>query len=180
MISLQRRRRRVTARLALIIAAGSRPKLRETDDGQKSMVSLRRERLVSGHRRIVFHRSSHAEDRRRRCGCRGRGSRMVSEKIEAGLALQALALPGGLGLTASSAATRMLTRRTGRKLDSNRSLLVAKARSGGPNPRPTSSSWDHRQKAGAGPAVGEHMERRRSLANLLQSPVGSAFTRASC
>ena len=35
--------------------------------------------------------------------------RMVSEKIEAGLALQALALTGGLGLTASSVATKMLT-----------------------------------------------------------------------
>lgn len=32
--------------------------------------------------------------------------RMVTEKVEAGLALQALALTGGLGLTAPSAATK--------------------------------------------------------------------------
>jgi hypothetical protein len=37
--------------------------------------------------------------------------RMVSEKIEAGLALQALALTGGLGLTAQSAATKLLAHR---------------------------------------------------------------------
>jgi hypothetical protein len=40
--------------------------------------------------------------------------RMVSEKIEAGLALQALALTGGLGLTADGAATRMLTHKCAR------------------------------------------------------------------
>jgi len=45
--------------------------------------------------------------------------RMVSEKIEAGLALQALALTGGLGLTASSAATKMLTHYR-RKVRANR------------------------------------------------------------
>ena len=33
---------------------------------------------------------------------------MVSEKIETGMALQALALTGGFGLTAQSAATKML------------------------------------------------------------------------
>jgi hypothetical protein len=92
----------------LIIATGSRRKRRETVDGQKSMVSLRRERLVSGHRRIVCHRSSHAEDRRGGVAVEVEARRMVSEKIEAGLALQALALTGGLGLTASSAATKML------------------------------------------------------------------------
>jgi len=33
---------------------------------------------------------------------------MISEKIEAGLALQALALTGGLGLTAQRSATKKL------------------------------------------------------------------------
>jgi hypothetical protein len=33
---------------------------------------------------------------------------MINEKIEAGFALQALALTGGLGVTADSAATKMV------------------------------------------------------------------------
>jgi hypothetical protein len=49
--------------------------------------------------------------------------RMVSEKIEAGLALQALVLTGGLGLTASSAATKMLTHYR-RKVRANRRRLA--------------------------------------------------------
>ena len=49
--------------------------------------------------------------------------RMVSEKIETGLALQALALTGGLGLTASSAATKML-RHYRRKVSANRGRLA--------------------------------------------------------
>ena len=49
--------------------------------------------------------------------------RMVSEKIEAGLALQTLALTGGLGLTASSAATKMLTHYR-RKVRANRRRLA--------------------------------------------------------
>jgi hypothetical protein len=49
--------------------------------------------------------------------------RMVSEKIETGLALQALALTGGPGLTASSAATKMLTH-CRRKLGANRRRLA--------------------------------------------------------
>ena len=49
--------------------------------------------------------------------------RMVSEKIETGLALQALALTGGLGLTASSAATKML-RQYRRKVRANRRRLA--------------------------------------------------------
>jgi hypothetical protein len=49
--------------------------------------------------------------------------RMVNEKIETGLALQALALTGGLGLTASSAATKMLTHYR-RKVRANRRRLA--------------------------------------------------------
>jgi hypothetical protein len=49
--------------------------------------------------------------------------RMVSEKIETGLALQALALSGGLGLTAPSAATKMLTHYR-RKVRANRRRLA--------------------------------------------------------
>ena len=49
--------------------------------------------------------------------------RMLSEKIETGLALQALALTGGLGLTASSAATKMLTHYR-RKVRANRRRLA--------------------------------------------------------
>jgi hypothetical protein len=49
--------------------------------------------------------------------------RMVSEKIETGLALQALALTGGLGLTAPSAATKMLTHYR-RKVRANRRRLA--------------------------------------------------------
>ena len=50
------------------------------------------------------------------------GRRMVSEKIEAGLALQVLALTGGLGLTPQSAVTRTLTH-YGRKVRANRRRL---------------------------------------------------------
>jgi hypothetical protein len=49
--------------------------------------------------------------------------RMVSEKIETGLALQALALTGGLGLTAPSAATKILTHYR-RKVRANRRRLA--------------------------------------------------------
>jgi hypothetical protein len=48
--------------------------------------------------------------------------RMVSEKIEAGLALQMLALTGGLGLTPQSAVARTLTH-YGRKVRANRRRL---------------------------------------------------------
>ena len=49
--------------------------------------------------------------------------RMVSEKLEAGLALQALALTGGLGLTAHSAATNTLVHYR-RKVRANRRRLA--------------------------------------------------------
>jgi hypothetical protein len=55
-------------------------------------------------------------------GARGNDQR-VNEKIETGLALQALALTGGLGLTASSAATKMLTHYR-RKVRANRRRLA--------------------------------------------------------
>ena len=42
-------------------------------------------------------------------GAEAEAHRMVSEKIEAGLALHALALTGGLGLTPHSAAAKMLS-----------------------------------------------------------------------
>ena len=48
---------------------------------------------------------------------------MVSEKFETGMALQALALTGGLGLTASSIATKMLTHYR-RKVHANRRRLA--------------------------------------------------------
>jgi hypothetical protein len=49
--------------------------------------------------------------------------RMVSEKIEAGLALHARALTGGLGLTAQSAATKTLAHYR-RKVRANRRRLA--------------------------------------------------------
>ena len=49
--------------------------------------------------------------------------RMVSEKLEAGLALQALVLTGGLGLTAHSAATKTLVHYR-RKVRANRRRLA--------------------------------------------------------
>jgi hypothetical protein len=49
--------------------------------------------------------------------------RMVSEKIEAGLALQALAMTGQLGLTAHSAATKTLAHYR-RKVRANRRRLT--------------------------------------------------------
>jgi len=49
--------------------------------------------------------------------------RMVSEKIETGLALQALSLTIGLGLTAQSAATKMLAHYR-RKVRANRRRLA--------------------------------------------------------
>ena len=49
--------------------------------------------------------------------------RMVSEKLETGLALQALALTGGLGLTAHSAATKTLAHYR-RKVRANRRRLA--------------------------------------------------------
>ena len=48
---------------------------------------------------------------------------MVSEKIEAGLTLQALALTGGLGLTTHSATTRTLAHYR-RKVRANRRRLA--------------------------------------------------------
>ena len=87
------------------------------------MVSFRRERLVSGHRRIVCHRSSHAEVAAGGVAAEVEARRMVSEKIETGLALQALALTGGLGLTGQSAATKMLAHYR-RKVRANRRRLA--------------------------------------------------------
>jgi hypothetical protein len=49
--------------------------------------------------------------------------RMVSEKIEAGLALQALALTGGLGQTSDSAAKKMVAHYR-RKVRANRRRLA--------------------------------------------------------
>jgi hypothetical protein len=49
--------------------------------------------------------------------------RMVSEKIEAGFTLQALAWTGGLGLTADGAATKMLAHYR-RKVRANRRRLA--------------------------------------------------------
>ena len=51
------------------------------------------------------------------------GRQMVSEKIEAGLALQALALTGGLGLTPHSAVTKTLAYYR-RKVRANRRRLA--------------------------------------------------------
>ena len=48
---------------------------------------------------------------------------MVSEKIEAGFTLQALAWTGGLGLTADGAATKMLAHYR-RKVRANRRRLA--------------------------------------------------------
>jgi hypothetical protein len=72
------------------------------------MVSVRHQRLVSGHGSIVGHSL-----RTLKIATGGRAAevearRMVSEKIEAGLAMQTLALTGGLGLTADGAATKMV------------------------------------------------------------------------
>jgi hypothetical protein len=53
---------------------------------------------------------------------RAEAERMVSEKLEAGLALQTLALTGGLGLTAASASARTLTHYR-RKVRANRRRL---------------------------------------------------------
>jgi hypothetical protein len=49
-------------------------------------------------------------------------SRMVSEKVEAGLALQAKAITGGLGSTAHGAAARVITHYR-RKVRANRRRL---------------------------------------------------------
>jgi hypothetical protein len=50
---------------------------------------------------------------------------MVTEKIEAGLALQALAMTGGLGLNANNGATKMLAHYR-RKVRANRRRLAKK------------------------------------------------------
>jgi hypothetical protein len=50
-------------------------------------------------------------------------SRMVNEKIEAGLALQAKAISGGLGLTTYGAASRVITHYR-RKVKANRRRLL--------------------------------------------------------
>lgn len=49
--------------------------------------------------------------------------RMVSEKVKAGLALQSLALTGGLGLTPASASARTLAHYR-RKVSANRRRLM--------------------------------------------------------
>jgi hypothetical protein len=54
-------------------------------------------------------------------------SRMVNEKIEAGLALQAKAMTGGLGLTAHGAASRVITHYR-RKVKANRRRLIGPRR----------------------------------------------------
>jgi hypothetical protein len=55
-------------------------------------------------------------------GGRAEAERMVSEKIEAGIALQALALTGGLGGTPASASARTLAHYR-RKVNANRRRL---------------------------------------------------------
>jgi hypothetical protein len=79
--------------------------------------------MVSAHRRFVCHRFSHAEDLAGGVVAEIEACRIVSEKIETGLALQALALTGGLGLTASRVATKMLTHYR-RKVRANRRRLA--------------------------------------------------------
>jgi hypothetical protein len=54
---------------------------------------------------------------------RAEAERMVTEKIEAGLALQALALTGGLGLTSASATAKTLAHYR-RKVAANRRRLT--------------------------------------------------------
>jgi hypothetical protein len=87
---------------------------------------------------------------------------MVSEKIEAGLALQALALNGGLGLTPHSAAIRTIAH-YGRKVRANRRRDL-------PTP------------AAEFPALGHQRDRRFRTAKLrmLASPEarGSSFGQA--
>jgi hypothetical protein len=72
--------------------------------------------------------------------------RMVIEKIEAGLTLQALALTGGLGRSAHSAATKTLAdyrrnaranrrRRQGMSCQDNHSMPLRLASHGWPDPR---------------------------------------------
>jgi hypothetical protein len=55
--------------------------------------------------------------------------RMVREKIETGLDLQALALTGGLGVTPPGAATKILTHYR-RKVRANRRRLLKRGRAG--------------------------------------------------
>jgi len=103
----------------LIIAAGSR----RTDDAQKSMVGFGMNAWSLGKdassvialRTLTIAAGGVAAEVEAR--------RMVSEKIETVLALQALALTGGLGLTASSVATKMLTHYR-RKVHANRRRLA--------------------------------------------------------
>jgi len=54
---------------------------------------------------------------------RAEAERMVSEKVEAGLALQALAITGGLGSTPASASARTLSHYR-RKVKANRRRLT--------------------------------------------------------
>jgi hypothetical protein len=54
---------------------------------------------------------------------RAEAERMVSEKVEAGLALQALAIAGGLGTTPASASARTLAHYR-RKVKANRRRLT--------------------------------------------------------
>jgi hypothetical protein len=109
--------------LPLIIAAGSRRKRRETNDVQKSMV-----RFGVNAWSLGTDTSSVIALRTLKIAAGGAAAeveacRMVSEKIETVLALQALALTGGLGLTASSVATKMLTHYR-RKVHANRRRLA--------------------------------------------------------
>ena len=72
-----------------------------------SVIALRALKVAAGGR------AAESEARRR----------MISEKIEAGLALQTLALAGGLGLTAQSAASKTLVHYR-RKVRANRRRLA--------------------------------------------------------
>jgi hypothetical protein len=54
-------------------------------------------------------------------------SRMVNEKIQAGLALQARAMTGGLGPTAHGAASKVISHYR-RKVKANRRRLIARHR----------------------------------------------------
>ena len=56
-------------------------------------------------------------------GAAAEASRMVNEKIEAGLSLQAKAMTGGLGPTAHGAASRVITHYR-RKVKANRRRLT--------------------------------------------------------
>jgi hypothetical protein len=94
----------------------------EISDAAKSVVPRRLLRLVSGPRSLVCNRSTHSEIAIGGPAAEAETRRMVSEKIDAGLTLQALALTGGLGLTTSSTATKTLAHYR-RKVRANRRRL---------------------------------------------------------